>query len=1278
MEEDIPYSYVEMLGEGKYAFHKCKQEDLKKIGPKITMKVLDLSYSYIENLVGLAFQPHINHIRLVNSCLSSLRGFRAVRNISRLDIRGTSLSRRKNIKLTCAIAFKRLVVMDGIQIPESLRRKANAYPPRAIDLIFAGWIATFPVPSPSRFEELEYEYGIKEFNNDNVFSFRLPSNFLDMNSRTIDHLRRQLDSGISEDFTELKENIADVSTKTDIAVGASGETEEKSTLATKVAALLLQHGFDLIGTEPGNILSSLSDIFRQYKQKTNPPMETVEDVENSLLNERKRDLMNDRDADIVLPENPLVRRADQEAYSNAVLKSADPRFTGSPIVEDNTPLPTLIDHMGSSFTNITASATNSVIEKSFASGFVNEFSADHLSSESSQDSAKTNDSFDDKNPGLTKMIDNILKDSSDEESSEHIVLRDRTRRGDLYENSEASTPNRPSRFERRKNGDSSSSTNEPKRYRSDEFSHESEDSVADYSSHEGYTKSEKKSANSSSAFRVLDIVSPILRDKSSSSSTGPREFSSRRSGTGSGRGSVERTSDNESPNSSRELMNRHISADKDYNIGSDESPVKLVKDLQNNSSPFNESHKRDPLPGKPDDEILTKRQPLSRILENEPLLSMYADTKESDRSLGRESRLKRSNGSSRRSSNSKKSDGSSKRVSNSKKSDESSRRSHNSRKSDRSSKRNSSPKKSDDSSRASSNSKRSGRSSRRGSDEKNSDSGSSRRNSGSKECDETLTSKESPNYNDLGLETPEEALNRLNHEIDTESYKYTDDDGLLRSSSPGAKPFFKTVTSNVAPTEQPFVSKGDSAYSSATMRSYSPKETHDILSRGLNAYKDVELASKIYSVSNEIGSPQSGKSSNTLEEKLRRVSRSRDVDSLSPPKDYNEEKPSPAFDLKGSKNTTDSDYMSSQDGGPKKLTEVREVNILNPPRERRYSTSIENQIASGERNVSEARDINSGITQESAAAEFRRYSMVRDMSPSEFRKFSSSSENSTEYRRFSNPRESQFGIGFKKFSSSSDVGETDSEGLKKPYNSAQFTSSTPNVSFKRFVNTREAPSSTGFKRFSSFRDFGSSEESLSGPAGLYRKLSNSGQIKRRPGGRDYLSDPIGVSSGSLQEKDEDEDKLADAPNAGEPKSDEPKGEDLNRSSDSLDVSYPSVPSGASPFPADIEKVSTDGTSADTNGGDSTDANISKQGSSTPPLRFSTADTTDNTPFLFSPNPKVEANASDMMARQLLDESITKQKLIAEEEEDSADFSDFLNKIKQRRSSQDLKIENSKN
>ena len=121
------------------------------------IKVLDIRGTDVSSLVGLPFLPKLHTILADSTEISTFNNFMAIRKATKVSFKNTPLSKDKNnkYKLTMLlICGNQLSSIDNKIIPNSLRAKAETYPPIVSELINRGWLVEYPCPDEDRFAEL--------------------------------------------------------------------------------------------------------------------------------------------------------------------------------------------------------------------------------------------------------------------------------------------------------------------------------------------------------------------------------------------------------------------------------------------------------------------------------------------------------------------------------------------------------------------------------------------------------------------------------------------------------------------------------------------------------------------------------------------------------------------------------------------------------------------------------------------------------------------------------------------------------------------------------------------------------------------------------------------------------------------------------------------------------------------------------------------------------------------------------------------------------------------
>jgi len=147
---------------GKLNLSLANVHDLSVIGKRKTMKELNISNCCLETINGLYTQPNLKTFIADNSELSSLINFNAIKSVTNLSMKNTPVSKMNNYFLALCIIFgEKLNVIDGKKVSQSIKSKANEYPPYVGELLCKGWELVYPPPSDDEFITICEEYGIQ-------------------------------------------------------------------------------------------------------------------------------------------------------------------------------------------------------------------------------------------------------------------------------------------------------------------------------------------------------------------------------------------------------------------------------------------------------------------------------------------------------------------------------------------------------------------------------------------------------------------------------------------------------------------------------------------------------------------------------------------------------------------------------------------------------------------------------------------------------------------------------------------------------------------------------------------------------------------------------------------------------------------------------------------------------------------------------------------------------------------------------------------------------------
>jgi hypothetical protein len=135
-------------------------DDLGRLGQPKMMRTLVLSYVQIRSIAGLRPLPHLDAFIANRSQISSFANFIAIEGIRTLSLRDTPVSRTPQFILSAAVVCPHLTSLNGKQISEQIRRRADSYPSPGRKLVNLGWLAEFPYPPDDRLSEIAAQFGV--------------------------------------------------------------------------------------------------------------------------------------------------------------------------------------------------------------------------------------------------------------------------------------------------------------------------------------------------------------------------------------------------------------------------------------------------------------------------------------------------------------------------------------------------------------------------------------------------------------------------------------------------------------------------------------------------------------------------------------------------------------------------------------------------------------------------------------------------------------------------------------------------------------------------------------------------------------------------------------------------------------------------------------------------------------------------------------------------------------------------------------------------------------
>jgi hypothetical protein len=124
---------------------------------------LDLSHTPIASLACLPPLPRLLAFSADYSRLETFTNFRALHTATSISLKGTPLAGKPSYRPSVLLAAggRALVVLDGAQVGDGVRRRAAAFPAVCAALLNAGWTAGAQPPQPAELGELCARFGLR-------------------------------------------------------------------------------------------------------------------------------------------------------------------------------------------------------------------------------------------------------------------------------------------------------------------------------------------------------------------------------------------------------------------------------------------------------------------------------------------------------------------------------------------------------------------------------------------------------------------------------------------------------------------------------------------------------------------------------------------------------------------------------------------------------------------------------------------------------------------------------------------------------------------------------------------------------------------------------------------------------------------------------------------------------------------------------------------------------------------------------------------------------------
>jgi hypothetical protein len=146
-----PAPVVECPTFGSHAVFANKSlQSLASIPLPPNIKSLNAEKNQIVDFVGFIPSRHLETLKLANNPIASLRGIPPLPKLASIDMSGTPYSKHQFYRVSLLILFgTSLRLIDGERISGTERQLAKSYPAGTDALIRAGWVVSYPPPSPA-------------------------------------------------------------------------------------------------------------------------------------------------------------------------------------------------------------------------------------------------------------------------------------------------------------------------------------------------------------------------------------------------------------------------------------------------------------------------------------------------------------------------------------------------------------------------------------------------------------------------------------------------------------------------------------------------------------------------------------------------------------------------------------------------------------------------------------------------------------------------------------------------------------------------------------------------------------------------------------------------------------------------------------------------------------------------------------------------------------------------------------------------------------------------
>lgn len=226
------------------------------------LKYLDISMTKSETLKNIPFLPRIKTFQANKTNFSNFENFKVLANASNFSLKGTPVSKHPHYKLSLFLAVGQgIVTIDGKVISKKLRKRAELYPPMAVNLVNKGWMAEYPVPDEMRFKILCDKFGISY--SEYVAHPKIDEDLqlAEDEMFEIDHVLDGIDESFESHIESLRDKHESMIRKGQAIFGIFDYIEDENIeVAEKVSSIFKSHRISIDNSSDESVLRAIRDL----------------------------------------------------------------------------------------------------------------------------------------------------------------------------------------------------------------------------------------------------------------------------------------------------------------------------------------------------------------------------------------------------------------------------------------------------------------------------------------------------------------------------------------------------------------------------------------------------------------------------------------------------------------------------------------------------------------------------------------------------------------------------------------------------------------------------------------------------------------------------------------------------------------------------------------------------------------------------------------------------------------------------------------------------------